>query len=115
MSEKIERDLTMLAATYEPKPISTDGITLSAEVLELCEMLAENAHNVWAHARTACGWKYGSNRDEQLLTHPCLIPYQHLTESEKEVDRVMTREVLLVISKLGFSIVRTTSDSSVGE
>jgi RyR domain len=35
-------------ALYEPRPIDTSAIELSADLRELAERLAENAHDNWA-------------------------------------------------------------------
>ena len=42
---------------YNPKPIDTDGVILSEELLALTELLAENTHEVWAAGRIRDGWK----------------------------------------------------------
>ena len=37
-------------------------------------------------------------------THPCLVPYDELPESEKDYDRATSQETLKLIMKLGFDI-----------
>ena len=44
---------------YEPHPIDVDSIPLDADLEELQEAIAENAHDVWAEARKEEGWSYG--------------------------------------------------------
>ncbi|MBR5481601.1 MAG: hypothetical protein IKU85_07920 [Bacteroidaceae bacterium] len=89
---------------YIPNPISTDDVTLSPEILELSEKIAENVHEVWAQSRIAEGWTYGPQRDDTKKEHPCLVPYNELPEVEKEYDRNTSQETLKVIMKLGFRI-----------
>lgn len=36
---------------YEPKPIEVEGVVLTAELRELTERLARNAHDAWARRR----------------------------------------------------------------
>ena len=43
---------------YKPEPINTDSIELSAELLALTEIIAENVHDVWAAGRIRDGWTY---------------------------------------------------------
>ena len=50
--------------TYQPQPINTTGIELSAELKALTEQLAENVHEVWSAGRIADGWQYGDKRDD---------------------------------------------------
>ena len=92
---------------YKPNPICTDDVELSADILELSELIAKNTHDVWAVGRIADGWSYGKERDDVAKHHPCLISYEDLPESEKEYDRVVSREVLRLIVKLGYEIKKT--------
>jgi hypothetical protein len=90
--------------TYHPHPIDTSDIELSPALLELTERLAANVHEVWAIGRIADGWQHGAMRDDARKLHPCLVPYDELSESEKEYDRNTAMETLKVIRKLGYSI-----------
>ena len=89
---------------YEPQPIDTSQVELSAEVLELIEQLAANVHDHWALKRTSEGWTYGAKRDDELREHPCLVSYDDLPDSEKEYDRTMARETIKAIVALGYRI-----------
>lgn len=91
---------------YKPQPIDTSNIKLSDDVAELSEMLAKNTHEVWADSRINDGWTYGEKRDDVKLTHPCLVPYDELPETEKEYDRNTSQETLKLIIKLGYKIVK---------
>ena len=91
---------------YTPKPIDTDDVVLSDELLELSEKLAENTHDVWAAGRVSQGWTYGEVRDDEKKTTPCLVPYSELPESEKDYDRNTALQTLKLIQKLGFKITK---------
>ncbi len=90
--------------TYKPEPIDTADVVLSDELMELAEKLAENVHEVWAQSRISQGWSYGEQRDDDNKYHPCLVPYDELSEEEKAYDRDTALETLKVITKLGFKI-----------
>lgn len=90
--------------TYTPKPIDTDTIRLDDEILELGELLAKNAHDVWARERMNQGWTYGNTRNDTKKEHPCLVPYEELPESEKDYDRNTAMETLKVILSMGYEI-----------
>ena len=96
---------------YEPKPIATSGVPLSADILNLTELLARNTHEVWAVQRRAEGWTHGPRRDDAKKEHPCLVPYEQLPESEKEYDRKAALETIKVILALGYRIERTPRNS----
>lgn len=89
---------------YEPYPISLDDVTLSDELTELQEAIAENAHEIWAKARTEQGWTYGPERNDAKKETPDMVPYCNLPESEKLYDREMAMQTLKLVKKLGFEI-----------
>ena len=91
---------------YVPRPIDTSNVTLSRELQELTEKIAENVHNVWAARRIKEGWAYGSVRNDINKTTPCLVPYDQLPDEEKMYDRQTAMETLKLIVKLGFEISR---------
>ena len=90
--------------TYQPHPIDTTDIELSAEMKALTEQLAENVHEVWSAGRIADGWQWGEQRDDARKLHPCLVPYNQLEDSEKEYDRNTAMETIKTIIKLGYKI-----------
>ena len=89
---------------YKPKPIDTSHVQLSDDLLELMELLAENAHDTWAKQRMEEGWTYGPERDDKGRKNPDLISYSDLPASEKEYDRKMAMETLKAIISLGYRI-----------
>lgn len=52
------------------------------------------------------GWTYGEERNDAKRQHPCLVPYEELTEEEKEYDRNTSVETIKLILKLGFKITK---------
>jgi hypothetical protein len=92
--------------SYEPAPIPTTHIELSPEVSELTELLAKNAHEVWAQERIAQGWRFGPERNDQRKEHPSLVPYEQLPESEKVYDRKTAMGTLKAVQALGYCIVK---------
>jgi class 3 adenylate cyclase/tetratricopeptide (TPR) repeat protein len=89
---------------YKPRPIDTSGITLPDEVLELTELLAKNTHEIWARQRVSERWRYGAERNDERLEHPGLVPYEELSEVEKQYDRNTALETLKTIISLGYRI-----------
>ena len=91
---------------YVPQPVDTGNVQLLAELDELVEKIAENVHDVWAQSRMEQGWTYGEERSDALKTHPCLVPYEELSEVEKAYDRDTALGTLRLITKLGFKITK---------
>src|SRR5215813_7784116 len=83
----LEYGHTTMVNDYQPKPLSTDHVILDDDLLKLVELLAENAHDIWASQRLDDGWRFGPERCDVSRHHPCLVPYAHLPETEKEYDR----------------------------
>ena len=94
----------MKTKTYIPQPIDTSGVELPKELEQLVEEMSKNVHEVWSEARIQQGWTYGEQLNDELKTHPCLVPYEELPESEKEYDRNTSVGTLKLILKLGFKI-----------
>lgn len=94
----------MNAEKYTPQPIDTTDARLPEELEQLVEQMSKNVHEVWADTRIKQGWTYREQRDDELKTHPCLVPYEELPEEEKEYDRNTSIGTLKLIVKLGFNI-----------
>ena len=95
-----------MKTNYIPKPENLDGIQLSDELNGLVEAMAKNVHDVWAQSRMEQGWTYGSERNDQLKHHPCLVAYEDLPDVEKAYDRDTAVGTLKLIQKLGFKITK---------
>jgi hypothetical protein len=99
---------------YHPEPISTADVRLSSEIQQLTELLAKNTHDVWARQRFAEGWRFGPRRDDQAKQHPGLVPYEQLSESEKEYDRGTALATLKAVLSLGYRIEKSGATGNRG-
>lgn len=91
---------------YTPQPLDVSDVKLPKDLELLVEKMSKNVHEVWAESRIKQGWKYGRQRNDELKTHPCLVPYEELPEEEKEYDRNTSIGTLKLIMKLGFKIIK---------
>jgi len=73
-----------------PRPLECRRY-FAAELSELVELLAENAHDIGAEKSLAENWTYGPRCDDVAKRHPCLVCYSALPESEEEYDRELIR------------------------
>jgi len=90
--------------SYKPAPFDASHVSLSREISDLRELLARNAHDNWAKLRMAEGWRHGPERNDARKQHPSLVPYDELTESEKEYDRQTALETVKTLLALGYTI-----------
>jgi ryanodine receptor 2 len=96
------------AAGYVPAPVDTSAVSLPVELDELTEVLARNAHDLWARLRLEQGWRWGPARDDVRKEHPALVPYEALPESEKQADRETAVGTLKAILAFGYRIDKVT-------
>ena len=89
---------------YTPTPIDVSSIQLSSDLEDLTEKLAEHIHDIWAAERIEQGWRHGSQRDDGAKQHPCLVPYNQLSDDEKKFDRATALGSLKAILALGYKI-----------
>lgn len=73
---------------------------------ETLERLAELEHERWCAVKVKQGWRSGIALDAKAMTHPSLIPYASLPESEKEKDREMVRRIPQQLSALRLGVAR---------
>lgn len=90
--------------SYQPKPLDTSKIKLPDDIQDLQEKLAENIHEIWASQRIQQRWTYGPERNDHKKEHPNLVPYDQLTEEDKDYDRNTAMETLKTIISLGYTI-----------
>jgi len=74
--------------TFTPNPADLSGIPEDARIRRLSMILAENSHEVWAVNKIKNGFVYGPERCDSgnRKTHPLLVPYHELPDSEKDYD-----------------------------
>ena len=77
--------------------------TFTADELET---LAAVEHERWMQEKLSDGWTYGPVRDDGKKIHPSILPFDQLSESEKEKDRNTIRDIPRVLSLIDFQIYR---------
>lgn len=109
------RDANRAAAEHAPILFAAAGlkitaagpdsqpVTLSSDELEL---LARVEHRRWIADRIDRGWRYDKIRDDQRMLHPSLVPFEALSESDKEKDRNAVRVLLSVLAEQRLSVAR---------
>ncbi len=91
-------------STYKPTAVALDKQSLDPELENTIEKIAVAVHERWAQGRLDDGWKYGSERDDARKEHPCLVPYEQLSDSEKDYDRNTARTTIMLLQHFGYEI-----------
>lgn len=68
------------------------------------ELLAEFEHQRWCRNRRERGWRYGTERDNDQLLHPDMVPWSELSERSKDLDRGPVRDIPDVLAQQGFAL-----------
>lgn len=71
----------------------------------LIEECARNVHEIWCEGRRAEGWRYGPLRNDITKETPCLVPYEELSETEKEYDRRTAMQTIGFILSKGWRLL----------
>ena len=74
------------------------------EVQNIIEVLAKKIHIQWMKGRLEQGWLPGAVRNDEKKEHPSLIPYEQLSEDEKEYDRQTALTTIKGLLENGFEI-----------
>lgn len=57
-------------------------------VIQEPEMTPERCHKLWLQEKVKAGWIYGKEKNEELRTHPCIVPYEKLPEEQQIKDEI---------------------------
>ncbi len=71
---------------------------------EEIETMARVEHVRWSWEKRLNGWIFGSTKDDIKKTHPGLIPYEELNESEKEKDRELVKLIPALLQDIDFEV-----------
>lgn len=93
----------LLAIGYKIKPVEKGykPFTLHLNYNEI-ETMARIEHLRWSWDKRLNGWVYGNVRDNNKKTHPGLISYDQLPETEKEKDREMVRLIPALLQDIRY-------------
>ena len=68
------------------------------------EMLAQLEHRRWLADKYLAGYSYGPVRDEDQMLHPDLIPWEDLSEADREKDRNNIRQIPELLEMQGLKV-----------
>ncbi len=66
------------------------------------ETMARVEHIRWSWEKRLAGWVFDNVKDDKKKTHPSLIPYDELSESEKEKDRNLVKLIPALLLDINY-------------
>lgn len=95
---------------YLPCPIDVSKVTLTPDLEELIEVIAEHVHNVWAEEKLQKNpnIQYAPVDKDGNEVKGCnhfFRPYAELTDKDKEFDVNMVTNAIKLLKRLGYRIV----------
>ena len=79
------------------------------------ERLARQEHDRWMKERERMGWRYAPVRDNARKSHPSMVPWESLPDSEKEKDRAVVRNLPKLIAAAGLRLKRQSNGYGAGQ
>ena len=76
---------------------------------QVLEALAQLEHRRWMADKYLAGYSFGLQRDEDRMLHPDLIPWEQLTEGDKEKDRENIRQIPKLLQLQNQKVCRQVS------
>lgn len=60
----------------------------------------EDSHKSWLAVKEAAGWVYGPTKNIETKTHPCMVPYEELSETDRLKDDIFVGTVTTFVNAL---------------
>lgn len=90
---------------YTPHPEYVAHIKLPEEITPLADMLAENAHEIWAKDRMEeAEKKKAKGKDVNPYNDPFMKPFRELSKKNRKTDYTSALNTIKLLYKLGFKI-----------
>ena len=97
---------------YTPHPEDVENIPLPEGIAPLADMLAENAHDIWATDRLAeAEEKKAKGEIFNPYAHQFMEPFSELPEEKRTSDYTSSLNTIKLLYKLGFKIVQPDKQS----
>jgi serine phosphatase RsbU (regulator of sigma subunit) len=101
----------LLAIGYKIRPVGKGfkpaAVSLAEEEVEI---MAKIEHLRWCWDKTLHGWFYGKVKDSRKKIHPSIIPYEDLSETEKQKDRELVKLIPSLLKDIGYEVFPVSPD-----
>lgn len=97
---------------YTPHPEHVAHIQLPESIASIADMLAENAHDMWATDRLAeAEKKRAKGKEMNPYDDPFMKPFNELSKQKRRTDYLSSLNTIKLLYKLGFKLVQPDKQS----
>jgi hypothetical protein len=96
----------LASAGYEIAMAPWDAEPLVTFTPETMSVLARMEHERWMTDRAHDGWRYGPLRDNRRKLHPSMVPWEELSDSERQKDVDAVENIPRILARAGLSVIR---------
>jgi len=95
----------LLSIGYKIRPVKKGfkPVVLHLDEEEI-ETMSRVEHLRWSWEKRLNGWRFGKKRNSVKKTHPGLLPYEELSEHEKEKDRELVKLIPALLLDINYEI-----------
>jgi hypothetical protein len=104
-ADDIPKKLKAVECDFMPVPPGIKPKLIQFTKKEL-DIMAKLEHEGWVKQKFAQGWSYGEQKDERKKTHPDLVGWDELDDSEKKIDVNAVSAIPYLLASKGFEIYR---------
>jgi len=76
---------------------------------EEIEKLAVKEHQRWMKQKIKTGWSYGPITIKKRKLHAGIVPYEQLSEEEKNKDKILVRSIPKILQQSGYMMVNQST------
>ncbi len=75
--------------SWEDAPMwQRDSACLGVDLHTRGDFGPQASHSSWMEQKLKDGWVYGEEKNEQLKTHPCIVPFDQLPREQQAKDYI---------------------------
>lgn len=91
-------DTSQFSWNEAPETIRSSAVAGVRAIVTNPSITPEDLHVSWMKERISDGWVYGTIKDVDKKTHPCLVPYNELPARERFKDSLFRSVVLTYLN-----------------
>lgn len=70
------------------------------------EELSKLEHDRWIQLKKKEGWTYASETNKEAKKHQSLLPWDQLSDPDKEKDRALVRAIPKILAEVGYTMIK---------